>query len=80
MNKKPKIGDKVSYPISNNGTGIGVVIDPELNGIPKNDRLYYAREKYVLVQAIINNKASYSFWQRYKNLTLVPDEPKDSVS
>jgi hypothetical protein len=68
MKKKPKIGDTVHYTTSNNGVGTGIILDPVIFGVKKNDRLYYERENYVLIQAIIDNKPSYAFWKRYKEL------------
>lgn len=75
MKKKPKVGDKVSYQITN-GIGTGIILDPEFNGIPKNVRLYFEREKYVLIQALVNNNPSFCFWKRYKDINSLEAENK----
>lgn len=74
MKNKPKVNDTVSYPISGNGVGTGTVLDPELVGIPKPDRIYYKNANYVLVQAIVDGKPSYWFWIRISALI---EPPKD---
>ena len=76
-NKKPKIGDKVTFPASGNRTGNGIIIDPKTLGVTHRVMAFYERENKTLVQAIVNGMGANAFWINYKQLTVV-EEVKQS--
>ena len=71
MTKKPKIGEMVNFPGSNNNTGIGIVVDPATFNVPRKDKFFMERENYVLIQSLIDNVPSTIFWIKYKELKAI---------